>query len=164
MWALGVDIPRSLIIVSPEQLFPPKASFRGITDDELEWRLNTRDELSLIVWDGKPRLSVAGVQDKINLIVDGTGQFGFDEGSLCSTHILKFENQKISYLVFNEYLTMRLAKRCGLAVADVKLMNYVKHPALLVEHCLAGLALGRTYVSALVMLRCLAFHQDLKFW
>jgi len=131
--ALGLDTPGSLIIVSPEQPFPPKTSFRPIAEGELEQRLNSRDQFSLIFWDGKPRLSVAGVQDKINVVLNEEGDLGFGEGSLCSTHILKFEKQKLSHLVLNEYVSMQLANRCGLNVAHVKLMRYGKHLALLVE-------------------------------
>jgi len=40
-----------------------------ISDAELEERLKTRDEFYLLVWDKKPRLSVAGVQAKINLVL-----------------------------------------------------------------------------------------------
>lgn len=131
--ALGMDMPGSLILIESKQLLLPKASFRIIPDSELEQRLDARDELSLIVWDGKPRLSVAGVQDKINVILNEKGQLGFGEGNLCSTHILKFEKKKLSHLVLNEYITMKLAKACGLTVAKIQLMRYGKHPALLVE-------------------------------
>lgn len=54
--ALGMDTPGSLIILASKQTLPTIASFRTITDSELEQRLNDRDEFSLIVWDGKPRL------------------------------------------------------------------------------------------------------------
>ena len=131
--ALGMDTPGSLIMLSPRQTLPQIPSFRIITDEELAQRLDTRDEFSLIIWDGKPRLSVAGVQDKINVVLDNEGRLGFGEGSLCSTHILKFEKQKLSHLVINELITMQLAKRCGLNVANVNLLRLGKHPALLIE-------------------------------
>ncbi len=131
--ALGMDTPGALIMLAAQQSLPTQSSFRIITDDELEQRLDNRDDFSLIIWDGKPRLSVAGVQDKINVVLNNEGQLGFGEGSLCSTHILKFEKQKLSHLVLNEFITMQLAKRCGLQVANVKLMRYGKHPALLIE-------------------------------
>ena len=131
--ALGQDTPGSLIMLAPEQTLPTQPSFRVIAVDELKQRLDTRDEFGLIVWDGKPRLSVAGVQDKINLMLNKEGELGFGEGSLCSTHILKFEKQKLSHLVLNEYITMQLAKRCGLSVANIQLMRFGKHPALLIE-------------------------------
>ena len=130
---LGLDIPGALIILSPQQGVEKKPIFRIITEDELTQRLDDREHFSLIVWDGKPRLSMAGVQDKINVIFNEKGQLGFGEGSLCSTHILKFEKQKLSHLVLNEYITMQLAKNCGLNVANVQLMSFGKNPALLVE-------------------------------
>lgn len=131
--ALGLDIPGALIIISPEQKIEKKPIFRSITEEELTQRLDDREHFSLILWDGKPRLSVAGVQDKINVIVNDRGELGFGEGSLCSTHLLKFEKKKLSYLVLNEYITMMLAKHCGLTVANVRLMSFGNNPALLVE-------------------------------
>nr|WP_058442026.1 HipA domain-containing protein [Legionella brunensis] len=131
--ALGLDISGSLVILPSNQAIPEQAHFRQITNEELEGRLNNRDSYSLIVWDGKHRLSVAGVQDKINVVLNEEGHFGFGEGSLCSTHILKFETQKLSYLVLNEYLSMQLAKRCALSVANVQMKRFGQHPALLVE-------------------------------
>lgn len=77
--------------------------------------------------------SVAGVQDKINVVLNKEEQLGFGEGSLCSTHILKFEKQKLSYLVLNEYPSMQLAKRCALNVANVQMKRFGQHSALLVE-------------------------------
>jgi len=131
--ALGLDVPGSLLMLAPGQSVPQQASFRFIPDSELEQRLHARNEFSLIIWDRKPRLSVAGVQDKINVMLDGEGHLGFGEGSLCSTHLLKFEKHQLAHLVLNEYITMQLAKRCGLAVARVQLMHFGKHPALLIE-------------------------------
>ncbi len=131
--ALGLDTAGSLVMLSTGQSLPHKGFFRPIPYDELAQRLDARDRTGLIIWDNKPRLSVAGVQDKINVIVNKDGQLGFGEGRLCSTHILKFETQKHSHLVLNEYMTMQLAKYCGLAVANVQLMYYGSNPALLVE-------------------------------
>lgn len=131
--ALGLDLPGALIILSPTELSEQKPTFRIITENELTQRLDNREHFSLLVWDGKPRLSVAGVQDKINIIFNEEGNLGFGEGSLCSTHILKFEKQKLSHLVLNEYITMQLAKHCGLIVANVQLMAFGNNPALLVE-------------------------------
>ena len=133
MLALGRDVPGALIMLPSEQTYPTEAKFQAISDDDLEHRLNTRDEFGLIIWQGKPRLSVAGVQDKINVVVNDEGQLGFGEGTLCSTHILKFEKQKLSHLVLNEYVTLQLAKECGLTVTNAKLMRFGKNPALLVE-------------------------------
>lgn len=60
----------------------------------------------------KPRLSVAAVQDKINVVLNEESRLGFGEGNLCSTHIIKFEKKKLAHLVLNEYITMPLAHQC----------------------------------------------------
>lgn len=131
--ALGTDTSGSFLFLPSDQQLPSSSSFRSITPVEIEKRLDTRDEYSLIIWDGKLRLSMAGVQDKINVVITSEGQMGFGEGKLISTHLLKFEKQKLSYLVINEYMTMQLAKECGIQVPKVELMRYGKHPALLIE-------------------------------
>lgn len=131
--ALGLDIPGALIVHTPQQPIPDKPIFRNIHDAELIERLQHRSSHSLIIWDNKPRLSSAGVQDKINVIINEQGQLGFGEGSLCSTHILKFEKHKLSHLVLNEFITMTLAKQCGLEVAEVNLKRFGNYSTLLVD-------------------------------
>ncbi len=130
---LGSDTSGSLLFLSSNQSPPISSSLRIITSAEIEERLDKQDEYSLIFWDGKPRLSMAGVQDKINVTINTDGQIGFGEGKLISTHILKFEKQKLSHLVINEYVTMQLAKQCGIQVANIELMRFGKYPALLIE-------------------------------
>ncbi|TAL62382.1 MAG: type II toxin-antitoxin system HipA family toxin, partial [Legionella sp.] len=131
--ALGMDTPGALQLIPTKKTYPPSSSFRVINKNELQQRLETRNDFSLIVWDGKPRLSVAGLQDKINVVLNEKHELGFGEGNLCSTHILKFEKQKFSFLVLNEFISMKLAQKCGLNVANVDLMYFGQHPALLVE-------------------------------
>lgn len=131
--ALGKDTSGSLLFLPLEQQLPDSAVFRQITPHEIEERLAKRDEYSLLFWDGKPRLSMAGIQDKINVIITPEGLMGFGEGKLASTHLLKFEKQKTSHLVLNEYVSMQLAKECGILVPEVKLMRYGTYPALLIK-------------------------------
>ena len=131
--ALGTDTSGSLLFLPSDQKLSNSFFFRQIAPTEIEQRLDKRDEYSLIIWDGKPRLSMAGVQDKINVIINSENQMGFGEGKLSSTHILKFEKQKMSHLVINEYVTMQLAKECGIQVPKVELMRYGIYPALLIE-------------------------------
>ncbi len=131
--ALGLDVAGSLIFLASNLELSKKKKFRKISLEELEQRLNDREDFSLIIWDGKPRLSIAGVQDKINVILNEKGELGFGEEALCSTHILKFERQKLAHIALNEYITMQLARACGLTVANVQLMRFGSHAALLVE-------------------------------
>lgn len=131
--ALGLDITGALIFSPRDKKLPVQRTFRLITEEELVTRLDQHNSTGLIIWDGKPRLSVAGVQDKINLVLNSEGQLGFGEDALCSTHILKFERQTQSHLVLNEFITMSLAKNCGLKVANVAIRQFGNYMALLVE-------------------------------
>jgi len=109
-----------------------RTSLRPINRNELTNRILVDDPIQLIIWDGKPRLSVAGVQDKLPIIYKD-GKYSFGEGKLASTHILKFETARQRHLVLNEYICMKLAKNIGLDVADVELERFEKKPALLVK-------------------------------
>jgi serine/threonine-protein kinase HipA len=99
-------------------------SFRPVSSDELAERISQRQNISIAVWDGKPRLSVAGVQDKLPLLIRADGEMGFGEGELASTHILKFGTARALNLVINEYVCMQLAKIMKLPVADVSLARF----------------------------------------
>lgn len=107
--------------VSPEE---PATSFRPVTVQELAERISQRQSVSIAIWDGKPRLSVAGVQDKLPLLIRGDGEMGFGEGELASTHIMKFGTARALHLVINEFICMRLAKGMKLPVADVSLARF----------------------------------------
>ncbi len=100
---------------------------REVTRDELNHRLSERDALPLAVWDGRVRMSIAGVQDKLMVYLDRPldegGRMFLVEPPLASTHILKPEpDRKVTpHLVVNEHFCMSLAKRMGLPVADVSI-------------------------------------------
>ncbi len=102
----------------------PVTSFRPVTALELAERITQRQNISIAVWDGKPRLSVAGVQDKLPLLIRADGQMGFGEGDLASTHIMKFGTARALHLVINEFICMQLAKGIKLPVAEVSLTRF----------------------------------------
>jgi serine/threonine-protein kinase HipA len=130
--ALGEDLSRafSLMDIAPD----PDAltSFRLLVEAELAERLNNKEDFGLLHWDNKPRISVAGVQDKLNVFVTAQGQIGFGDGAYCSTHILKFEKSKCEHLVLSEYICMQLSSAEGLPTAKVEFKRFGSHPALLV--------------------------------
>lgn len=131
--ALGQDLSGALLFLPSKQTPSNQATLKTITPQDIENRLKEHDQHNLIVWDNKPRLSMAGVQDKLNVVIDTHGRMGFGDGQLCSTHLLKFEKKTLSHLVINEYMTLQLAKQCGLSVAKSQLLRFGKYPALLVE-------------------------------
>ena len=98
---------------------------REVTREELDQRIALRDEMPLAVWDGKVRMSIAGVQDKLMVYLDHPldlgGRLFLVEPPLASTHILKPDpaRQLTPHLVVNEHYCMSLARRMKLPVAEV---------------------------------------------
>lgn len=106
-------------------------SFREITISELSHRIKDRKNIPIEVWDGNVRLSVAGVQDKLPITILDK-KFGFGEGELASTHILKFESNDDN-LVLNEYLSLKLASIAGLKIPNIQILNLEDEMVLQVE-------------------------------
>jgi serine/threonine-protein kinase HipA len=120
---------------------PPAAAAappREVTREELDQRLSERDAIPLAVWDGKVRMSIAGVQDKLMVYLDRPleegGRMFLVEPPLASTHILKPEPARATtpHLVVNEHFCMSLAKRMGLPAADVSIYR-TPRPVLVVS-------------------------------
>lgn len=105
-------------------------SFREITEAELAQRIRNRKDEPIEIWDNQARLSVAGVQDKLPIsIIDN--KYGFGEGNLASTHILKFEKNNDN-IILNEYLSLKLASNTGLSVTKADIINIEDQEVLLV--------------------------------
>ncbi len=111
---------------------------REVTREELDRRIAGRDQLPLAVWDGKVRMSIAGVQDKLMVYLDraldDSGRLFLVEPPLASTHILKPdpERQVTPHLVVNEHYCMSLARRMKLPVAEVSIYR-TPRPVLVVR-------------------------------
>jgi serine/threonine-protein kinase HipA len=107
---------------------------RFIGEEELTERIRDRDTIPFPVWDKRVRLSVAGYQDKLQVLVEGRQLSLVDGGALSSTHILKPEsrNSGTPFMVANEHFCMTLAARMGLPVAPVTIRR-IPEPILLIE-------------------------------
>ena len=108
-------------------------NFREISNEELTERIMNKDNINITLWDGKIRLSLSGVQDKLPLVVLNDNKYGIGEGKIASTHILKFEKKDDIHLVLNEYFCMKLAKLCGLNVAEVEIRKFGTQNVLFVK-------------------------------
>jgi len=133
--ALGRESSGALALL-PEGEPPDSkpASLREITREELSQRIRERDVMPFSVWDGKVRLSIAGLQDKISVYMRDGRMFLAEGANIASTHILKPrpQSEALSSLVANEFFCMKLATEIGLSVADVEIIR-VPEPALLVR-------------------------------
>ncbi len=110
-----------------------KSQLRPISEQELIAKLSTGSAQELVTWDGKYRLSVAGVQNKLNVYMNEQNQPMLADGAYSSTHILKFASPTFPSIVINELVCMRLAHDVGLNVANVTYKNYGGHDSLIVE-------------------------------
>ncbi|RQR65480.1 type II toxin-antitoxin system HipA family toxin [Burkholderia sp. Bp9125] len=129
--------PEEAARIAHEQMGEPVR--RPITAEELSQRIRERDAIPFPVWDGKVRLSLAGYQDKLQVLVEGE-HLSLADGSLSSTHLLKPEsrNPHMPYMVANEHFCMTLAARLNvlarlhLPVAPVSIRR-LPEPVLLIE-------------------------------
>lgn len=117
---VGRDATGAFTFCSEQNI--PRTSFREIPTEELTERIRNRVNKPISIWDNKPRLSLAGVQEKLGVTLKN-GVYGLGEGELASTHILKF-SKKDQHLVLNEYFCMKLAEKTNLPVAAVELLQF----------------------------------------
>lgn len=74
---------------------------------------------NLNIWDSQSKLSVAGVQDKLNLVKANSGYcLGSEFAS--SDVIIKFEREKTPCIAINEFFTMTLAGLSGVEVPEIE--------------------------------------------
>lgn len=142
IWALGAETAGALRFTG-EGANPALAAaepvLREVPLQELDRRIAEREHVPLTVWDGKLRMSVAGLQDKLLVyldrpLLDGGRVFLVDGQRLASTHILKPDtgNPQTPHLAVNEHFCMSLARRMGLPAADVSLLR-TPRPVLVVR-------------------------------
>ncbi len=129
---IGHDTSGALVFAQKHQNTKFK-NLRRVTESELIERLNMRSTRDLILWDDKYRLSVAGVQNKLNILETKNGKMFLADGQYASTHILKFASLQDPFITINEFFCMKLAELAGLRVADVRLKKLGEHYTLIVR-------------------------------
>lgn len=130
---IGADTSGALSFTSQSNE-EAETSFREVTNEELIEKLARFKHAgeSITYWDGRTRLSVAGVQDKLNLL-EIDGKLGFGEGQLCSNKIFKFETGKAPFIAVNELFTMLLAKHSGIDIPKVEVRKYGEVSAFVID-------------------------------
>jgi len=129
---IGMDTA-GILSFSNTEYQEEETKLRRVTEDELIEKLSSNDLQKLITWDGKYRLSLAGVQNKLNVFINSDNEFMLANGTYSSTHILKFASAKFATIVINELFCMKLAKTVGLEVADVSYKRFGNYEALVVK-------------------------------
>lgn len=105
---------------------------RPLNEDELIAIVQALPRRPLLADDRELRLSLAGAQDKLPVVIDGD-TIGLPLGNTPSTHIIKPEPNRFPGLVANEYFCMNLARRAGLNVAGVTAHLAGKKPCIIVS-------------------------------
>lgn len=130
---LGAESAGSLILLPPGEPLPDEAALRELPDEALSRRIQALPRQTLSK-EAPKRMSLAGAQHKMLLVVKG-GALYEPVGATPSTHILKPDHpDAASYpaSVFNEFVTMRLARAARLEVPAVQ-MRHVPEPVYLIE-------------------------------
>ncbi len=135
--ALGAETAGALRVTLADgatQAQPAEQPLRPLPLAELSERIRGRPDLPFAIWDGKVRLSIAGLQDKI-AVLEGHGQLFLANGDgHASTVILKPApaDARFAGLPAIEHTCMHLAAAAGIATARTRLLH-VPEPVLLVE-------------------------------
>ena len=130
MYSIGYETAGALMFGENNE--ENTAIFREIPSEELTERIEQLESRSIAIWDKKVRLSLAGVQAKLPIIIKDD-KIGLANGTLSSTHIMKFQTKRNMHIVINELFCMELAKKIGLKVANVALKRFGDYPVLVVE-------------------------------
>jgi serine/threonine-protein kinase HipA len=140
---IGRDCAGALVILPQELDYDTTESSKVEWLDEKELAIRI-DELKTkplaIELEKDIRLSLAGVQNKMVVVVGKDGRIGLPIGTTPSTHILKPEsrelkrNGKLAFpdLVSNELFCMKLASVAGLNVPEVNFIQIENEPAFLI--------------------------------
>jgi serine/threonine-protein kinase HipA len=119
------SLPCALAFFAAESAPAVQTARREIRPQELKQRIDEREHMPFVVWDGRVRPSIAGYQDKLAVYLDPDNRMYLVEGELASTHILKPEpaDKRLPLLVANEHFSMSLARWLGPAVASVSILR-----------------------------------------
>jgi serine/threonine-protein kinase HipA len=117
---LGADCAGALTLLPASETPPREPKSREITLEELDKHLRDLPQRPLAANPEEGiRLSLAGAQPKLAVILDGSGIALPQNAAAPTTHIIKPEPARFPGLVDNEAFCMRLASDIGLSAAKV---------------------------------------------
>lgn len=120
--AIGGECAGAVSLYSEET--PPKieGDYQPLDEQGLHELIEQLPRRPMLAGEGKIRLSLAGVQNKLPVYFDGH-TISLPQGGLPSSHILKPAIREYENSVFNEAYCMQLARAVGLNVPDVTLIE-----------------------------------------
>jgi serine/threonine-protein kinase HipA len=122
----------SFLTQEQKELAEPDYSYRELSEQELIALLQQLPHRPLLAGDNNVRLSLAGAQTKLPVLVEEE-QIAVPLMDAPSTHILKPAPRHYDGLVYNEAFCMMLAGACGLETAPVEVRQAGNQEFLLIE-------------------------------
>jgi len=118
--AIGGECAGALSVVPEDRAKSRRPDgYTPLPAEELVEIANSGDVLPYVTGVKQTRLSLAGAQDKLPVLLD-EGKLYLPEGNSASSHIIKFPSRDFAYLPANELLTTALARAAGLRVAEME--------------------------------------------
>jgi serine/threonine-protein kinase HipA len=115
---LGGDTAGAVSLLAPGEPIPDQPAtprVQWLSEDEVSQLIAELPSRPMHVdAEGEYRLSLAGVQDKLPVVVDEDGRVGLTEGRTPSTHILKIPIRGLRDTVANEALCLEIGQRLGI--------------------------------------------------
>lgn len=144
---LGGDTAGAVSLLLPGESLPtrtPMEQVRWLKEDELAELIAELPSRPMHAdADGEYRLSLAGVQDKLPVVVGADGQVGLTEGRTPSTHILKTPIERLPNTVANEALCLQIGRQLGIPTAEVHPRRAGERECLLVTRYDRGILDGQ---------------------
>ena len=133
LWELGRDVAGVLSLV-PQGEAPggEMPAYRPVGAKSLKERLLALGKAPILTEDERCSLSLAGAQDKLNVLHRGN-RFLLPLNGAPTNCILKIASRDYPDIVFNEYLCMKIASAAGLPCPAVSLVRLDGMRALAVE-------------------------------
>ena len=120
------------LLPSDDDLEVEVGSYHEMSLEELGQRFQQLPKRPLLAGEKGVRLSLAGAQGKLAVMID-EGRYFLPQNGAPSTHIIKPESSYFEGLAQNEFFCMKLAKKIGLTVAEVELGQVAQTSFLQIE-------------------------------
>ena len=129
---MGLDCPGAVQVCKPgeAQLVTDSGSLVCLSEEEIAQRLSPSSGRAADTWLREhERWSLAGAQSKFALRKEGDAWYEC-RGAAATTHILKPGIAGMRLEALDEFLTMRIAKACGIPCEEVDYVEFCGTPAI----------------------------------
>ena len=145
--AIGGDVAGALAFL-PEDEKPPRdisgTPPEPLQDDELAALMGRLPRVPMLAGEGGARLSLAGAQSKLPVVLTEVGGIAIPRPGEPSTHLIKPEPERFPGLAANEAFCLALARAIGLDAVKAEWREVAGRPLLLVARYDRAEADGRT--------------------